>query len=282
MKLSISLPTRRRPGILVRTVEQTLKNITHPDTKLVIAVDDDDDGTISMQDSIKDPRVIWSIEPRPDARGAKDNRVMRVAPADVYMVHVDYAPQMTHGFDERVLEAAKVYPDGYAFILGHLANLSFSSINAVTHKLASRMGGIYPENFPYWFVDHWFEDLARKTGRQVYVDALVDCSRKQPTIGLMEPGFWGVVFDWLHIERHRIAKDIINSPDFDETPARKAALIRNFRLSDEWSFIINAGLHHGEQGQVDPNDERYARIKKRGEETIKKCIAAHEKEKAAA
>jgi hypothetical protein len=96
------LATRRRPGILVRTIEQTLKNITHPDTKLVIAVDDDDDGTISVQDSITDPRVIWSIEPRPDSVGEKYNRVMKVAPADVYMVHVDYAPQMTHGFDEKV------------------------------------------------------------------------------------------------------------------------------------------------------------------------------------
>lgn len=282
MKLSIILATRRRPGILVRTIEQTLKNITHPDTKLVIAVDDDDDGTISVQDSIKDPRVIWSVEPRPDSVGEKYNRVMRIAPADVYMVHVDYAPQMTHGFDERVLEAAKVYPDGYAFILGHLANLSFSSINAITHKLAEKLGGIYPENFPYWFVDHWFEDLARKTGRQVLVDADVDCTRKQVTIGKLEPAFWGVLFDWLHIERHAIAKGIINAADFDETPARKQALIRNFRLSDEWSFIINSTLQNDDQGTVDPDDERYARIKKRGEDTIAKCIAEYEKTKEAA
>ncbi len=280
MKLSIALATRRRPGILIRTVEQTLKNIKNPDTRLVICADDDDDGTISMQDSIKDPRLIWSIEPRPDSVGEKFNRVMRVAPADVYMVHVDYAPQMTPGFDEKVLEAAKVYPDGHAFILGHLANLSFSSINAVTHKLATKMGGIYVEYFPYWFTDHWFEDLARKTGRQVFVDALVDCNNKQPTIGKAEPYFWGCVFDWLHTERHRIAKDIINSPDFDETPARKAALIRNFNLSDEWSFIINSGLR--DEGGDIPDEERYHRIRKKGVEIIERAKAAYEKTRAAA
>jgi hypothetical protein len=43
------------------------------------------------------------------------------------------------------------------------------------------------------------------------------------TIGKLEPAFWGVLFDWLHFERHAIAKEIINSPDFDETPARKRA-----------------------------------------------------------
>lgn len=282
MKLSIVLATRRRPGILVRTVEQTLKNITHPETRLVIAVDDDDDGTISMQGSIKDPRVIWSIEPRPDSVGEKFNRVMQVAPADVYMVHVDYAPQMTPGFDQRVLDAAEVYPDGYAIILGHLANLCFSSINAVTHKMAARMGGIYPTHFPYWFVDHWLEDVAKRIGRQVFVDALVDCSRKQTTIGKQEPAFWGALFDWLHVERRQIAEDIINSPDFDETPARKRALLRNYPLIEEWSQIVNYGLRNDPGAPVDEGDERYERIRKRGEDRINAIIAEIENKKAAA
>ena len=275
MKLSIVLATRKRPGILVRTVAQTLANVTHPDTRLVICADDDDDGTISMQAKITDPRVIWSIEPRPDTVAEKYNRVMKVAPADVYMVHVDYAPQMTKGFDERVLEAATVYPDGYAFILGHLANLAFTSINAVTHKLAAKMGGIYPEHFPYWFIDHWFEDLARKTGRQVFVDAQVDCNNKQPTIGKAEPFLWGAVFEALKSERHAIALDIINSPDFDDTEVRKRALIRNFALSDDWSFLINYGLR--DDGGDIPDDERYMRLRKKGIAIVEAAQAEHQK-----
>jgi hypothetical protein len=275
MKLSIALATRRRPGILVRTVNQTLSNITNPDTRLVILADDDDDGTISVQAQLTDPRIIWSIAPRPDSVGEKYNRVIKVCPADVYMVHVDYAPQVTKGFDERVIEAATVYPDGYAIILGHLANLSFSSINAVTAKMAETLGGIYPEYFPYWFVDHWLEDIARRIGRQVFVDALVDCSRKQVTIGKAEPYFWGCLFDWLHLERRQIAERIINSVDFDETPARKRALMRNQTLVDEWGFVINSGLRDEPAGDP-PEEERYTRIRKQAEEIIARYQKEHE------
>lgn len=277
MKLSIVLATRKRPGLLSRTVTETLKHIRHPETKLVIVCDDDDDGTLSMRDALNDPRIVWSVEPRPDSLGEKYNRVMRVAPADVYMVMVDYAPCVTDGFDERVIDAAQVYPDGYAVILGHLANLSFSSINGVTHKLAEKMGGIYPEHFPYWFIDHWLEDVAKQIGRQVFVDALIDCSKRPGTMDKREPGFWGVLFDWLHMERRRIAQDIITSPDFDETAARKAALLRNYPLVEEWSVIINSMTRNDPGVEVDANDERYARIRQRANETIKSCVAVAEK-----
>ena len=276
MKLTIALATRRRPGILVRTVKSTLANVTHPDTKLVILADADDDGTLSVRDTLNDPRIIWSVEPRPDSVGKKYNRAVKVAPADVYMVHVDYAPQMTKGFDEKVLEAATVYPDGYAIILGHLANLSFSSINAVTHKMTEKLGGIYPEYFPYWFVDHWLEDLAKRIGRQVFVDCVVDCSNKQPTICHAEPYFWGCLFDWLHLERHKIAEGIINAMDFDETPARKRALLRNQTLVDEWSFIINATLQN-DPGADLPDDDWYRDIRARAVAIMEKYQAEHKK-----
>src|SRR5690242_8456662 len=56
MKLTIGLATRRRPGILVRTVERTLEKIKNDNTRLVILVDDDDDGTKSVMSRFPDPR----------------------------------------------------------------------------------------------------------------------------------------------------------------------------------------------------------------------------------
>lgn len=270
MQLSIVLATRRRPGLLFRTVTETLKHIKHPETKLLICADDDDDGTLSMRDKITDPRVIWSVKPREDSVGAKYNRVLKEAPADVYMVMVDYAPCVTEGFDNKIIEAAQVYPDGYAVILNWLANGSFSQLNAVTHKLAKKMGGIYPEYFPYWFVDHWLEDVAKQIGRQVFVDVFMDCRNKQPTMGLVEPALWGCLFDLLCVERRDLARSIINSKDFDDTPARKAALIRNEPLVRHWSVMINETLKQMDQGKVDEGDERYMRIRKRGIEMIER------------
>jgi FkbM family methyltransferase len=278
MKLSIVLATRKRPGMLARTVEETLKHIKLKDSKLLIAVDDDDDGTISLQDVIKDKRVIWSIKPREDSLGEKFNRVIKEAPADVYMVMVDYAPCVTDNFDGLILDAAKVYPDGYAVILNHLANLSFSQLNAVTHKLVEKMGGIYPAIFPYWFVDHWLEDLAKQIARQVFVDVWMDCTRRPGTMDKLEPALWGNVFDWLYLDRRNLARKIINSPDFDETPARKKALLRNHELVEEWSRIINTSLQREAQGDIDPNDERYARIRQRAIDLVQPIIDAHNQE----
>lgn len=280
MKLSIILATRKRPGLLARTVQETLKHITSPHTRLVIACDDDDDGSLSMRDNLNDPRIIWSVEPRPDSLGEKYNRVMKVAPADVYMVMVDYAPCITPGFDQIIIDAAQVYPDGYSVVLNHLANLSFSQLNAVTHKLAEKMGGIYPEHFPYWFVDHWLEDVAKQIGRQVFADVVMDCTKRPGTMDKKEPHFWGCVFDWLHIERRKLAHSIINSADFDETPARKAALLRNHPLTEEWSFIINSMLQNDKGIDVAADDVRYLRLRDKAIATIDRLKAEQEKKAA--
>lgn len=281
MKLSIVLATRKRPGLLARTVEETLKHIRRPDTTLLIAADDDDDGTLSLQNVIKDPRVVWSVKPREDSLGGKYNRVITEAPADVYMVMVDYAPCVTDGFDDLIIEAAQVYPDGYAVILNHLANLSFSQLNAVTHKLVEKMGGIYPTVFPYWFVDHWLEDIAKQIARQVFVDVWMDCTRRPGTMDKYEPSFWGNTYDWLYLDRRALAHRIINSPDFDETPARKRALLRNHHLVEEWSRIINMSLQNEPGAPVDSNNERYLRIRQQALDLVQPIIDAHTKKEAA-
>jgi hypothetical protein len=289
MSLSISLGTRARPGMLARTVEATLPNITHKDTKLVICADDDDEGTLSLQDKLNDPRIIWSILPREDSLGEKFNRVLTAAQADVYLAMVDYGPMVTKGFDEKIIEAAQVYPDGYAVILNHLVcavdpcqpnNNSFSQINAVTHKLAVKMGGMYPAIFPYWFVDHWLEDMATLIGRKVFVDIVANCTSRPGTMDRREPAFWGVVFDWLHIERNRLAAEIINLPDFDETAARKAALLRNMPFTNERSFSINSWLRELPPGDI--QDERYLRIRQKAFELVQGIQAEFEKKKEAA
>jgi len=259
MALSIILSTRGRPGTLIRTIEATLKKIALPDTKMLIAVDDDDHGTISVMDKIADDRVVWSVKPREDSLGEKYNRVMTELPADVYLVMVDYAPHVTDGFDAKIVEAASVYKDGYCIVYNHFANRSFPQINAVTHKMAEAMGGIYPGWFPYWFVDHWLDDIGRMTGRIVFADVLIDCSKRPGTMDKCEPGFWGQIYNLLYVERHRIATEIISAPDFDDTEDRKKALIRNFVLTDERAVMINAGLND-DQSTAEPN-ERYARLK---------------------
>ncbi len=256
--LTIGLATRTRPGFLARTVDETLHHMREADTRLVILADEDDYATQSLRNRLTDKRIIWSIDHKPDSLGTKYNRMIKVRPADVYLSMVDYAPHRTEGFDSKILAASNVFSDGYAFIINYFANHSFSQINAITHKAAEKMGGIYPEFFPYWFSDHWFQEIAKRVGREVFAKVWIDCSRKQPTIGLRDSYFWGQVFGLLAPERREIANKILGADDFKVDLAEtQAALRHNWELLDQWSWMINETLDKdAPQGEANPDYQR--------------------------
>lgn len=262
MRLSINLATRGRPQLLRNTIERTLGNIALPSTIFMVSVDEDDQASIKVANDYLD-RIAVSVMPREDALGEKYNRVLKVAPADVYLAMVDESPIITKDFDAKILEAAQVYPDGYACVVGPLANLSFACLYAVTEKFAGKMGGIFPPYFPYWFIDHWLDDIAQMTGRMVATDVVSDFwSHPTQTIERREPGFWGTFYDRLAPERERIAHSIITAPDFDDTPARKQALIRNFARKRQHSAMINNNCRQNDKEWGDPSrDDRYQRIR---------------------
>lgn len=267
MKLSIILATRGRPALLRQTVERTLLNIKCPDTRLIIAVDDDDmDSIVAASElSERSRRVITSVMPREDSLGEKYNNRMSVAPADVYLAMVDYAPHVTPGFDAKILDAASVYPDGIGVVYNHMANMSFPQINAVTHRLAELMGGMYPGHFPFWFVDHWLDDVAKMIDRIVFADVEIDTSARPGTMESREPFWWATFFDAMAAKRQEIALSIINAPDFADADWRKDMLVSRFPLIEYVSQAINdhvRAMPWAKDG-ADParHDERYKRIK---------------------
>jgi hypothetical protein len=281
MRLTINLATRERPERLIPTIETTLANITLAGTTLMISADADDEATVeALRPYIGQCAV--SIRDREDTLGEKFNRALNVAPADVYMTMVDYAPILTRGFDAIVLAAAARWPDGYAVVTGNFANLSFPSLQAVTAKLAARLGGIWPEYFPYWFGDHWVDDIMRMIERTSYAPVAVDCASRRPgrTHALREPGWWATYYDACHMLRVRQARGIIDDPAFEETAARKAALPHNFELVRQRARMINdvlrldgAAIEATRGAGVGPPDARYARAKARAIAALRAEIA---------
>lgn len=267
MRLSINICTRERPHLIAETIETTLKNIEQATTCLMISVDDDDEKTRDVAMKYFSNCAV-SVLPREDSLGEKYNRVLKVAPADVYLSLVDYAPMTQKGFDTAILEAASVYPDGICAVNGPLANLSFPCWQAVTHKFAEKMGGIHPPYFPYWFVDHWLDDLSKMIDRLVYIPFVNDFWSRRPekTLELRDVDYWATFYDQTYFLRRDIALSIINSIEFDETPGRKRALPMNFMAIKQRSEMINdicrhnhAGMEQGRGGT--PPDERYLRVK---------------------
>lgn len=271
--LTINIATRGRPRLLIETVAATLPNITEAATRLIISVDADDRETFSALASQDFGRNVYvSVAPREDSVGQKWNRAIREAPADVYLPAVDYAPYLTSGFDRAILDAASLFPDGIGCIYGPMANASFPSLQAVTHRFAEFVGGVYPTYFPFWFVDHWVDDLARMIGRIAYVDVAVDCGSRRPdkTTGLRDLRFWATFFDAGQALRRSQAEAMLAA--MDEPDWRKTMLRGAFPLVEYRSRWVNQlvrdqaeGIEEMRGGAESEPDERYLRIKQRAE-----------------
>jgi len=274
MKLTVIFQTRNRPELLCNTVNESLANVRHPETTLMVAADEDDVATIRKLEEVSkiwDARVHISIKPREDTRGEKYDRALTECPADIYLPAVDYAPILTPGFDAKIIEAASLFPDGIGCVYTPMANHSFPQLQGITQGLVDKLGYIYPPWFPFWFIDHWMDDLAKLIDRISFADIHIDCStfRPQNTIGLRDLHFWCALFDAGRLHRRKQALDIIESSDFKEPYWRKEILLRRHPLVEYCSFGINLWVRSDAErieklrGEQDPPDERYLRIKAR-------------------
>lgn len=267
--LTINLVTRNRPALMVETVARTVPNISLDTTRLMISVDADDEATIAVLPELPDdPRVVPNIAPREDALGEKYNRALQ-HPASLYLTMADYVPHLTPGFDAKLLEAAALFPDNIGVVYTRMLNASFPATSAITSGLVDRLGWLYPPFFPYWFVDHWMDDIARMIDRISFCDIATEHHKKPGTQELREPAFWATLFDAAKLVRRQQAREIILSEDFIEPAWRKELLLRSYPLVEYRSQAINDGLR-SVQADVQRDygtagfDERYARIKQKG------------------
>ncbi len=294
MKLIISLASRGRPQQLLETIGRSIMNWSQDNTVMMVQLDADDGQTLQILNMSaphvwfvgpNGPRVFFDVRPREDTIAAKWNRAMSV-PADVYLVAADDDPYITPGYDGKILEAAQLFPDGIGMVYGHNANASFSGVVAPTAKLVEKLGYIQPEHFPYWFCDHWTDDLARLLGRISFADVRTDQSKAGKTQEMREPAWWATWFDAAHLLRRKEAFAIINGDDFQETVQTKERLRRLHPRIEFFSQWINNNVRGmGEQMKWQPQsplDERYLRVKQKAIDLLPAMLDGMEPQMAAA
>lgn len=267
MRLAVSLATRGRPQQLLDTIARDLACFSRADTAFVIQVDDDDKPTIDVLSKASlDPRVTVNVQPREDTVAAKWNSITAI-PADVYTIAGDDDPFITPDTDEKILAAGAFFPDGIGMVYGHLANASFTSVVSMTAKMVEKRDGVMmPEHFPYWFCDHWTDDLARIMGRISVADIRTDQSRVGKTQELREPWWWATWFDAAYRMRRQEAYrliDELDEPGWRKDVQRNSAPIVEFR--SRW---INENVRNSArslEGFPPPSlrDERYQRVKQK-------------------
>lgn len=265
--LTINCVTRGRPDLLLQSVLATLSNVWRTGTRIIVSADIDDDATLAALPSLPDdPRIITDVRPREDSLGAKYNRIQDYK-ADVYLPMNDSAAYVTPGFDEKILEAASIFPDGIGMVCGDMHCFMFPGVMAHTHGFVQKLGHFYPPCFPFWFHDHWVYDIALLIDRVSWVDVRYSRhAEKGPTRELRDLAFWSTLFDCGRIVRRNFAHSIINSPDFLEAPWRKQLLLKHHPMIDYRSQWANDGMRadaartERDVGST-PADERAERLK---------------------
>ena len=290
MKLSMVIATRNRPDLLLRTVTDTLPNVSRKDTRILLAVDDDDRATLDILKRLpKDERLTVSVKPREDSRGEKYDRVLKEASADVYLPAVDCAPIITPAFDQKIINAARMFDDGIVCIHTPMINGHFPpGLQAFTAGWVEQMGYIYNHEYPFWFIDHEADDMARLLCRYVPVDVHVNTAEMRPgtTIRLRDLEFWAGYYNKMTLERRMKARQIINSKEFDASPGHKIALCNNYECVEQRSYginnsvIANAAAIEAQRGDKSPPDEGYLRAKARAEQKLDKLFRLYEQQAA--
>lgn len=291
-KLVISLATRGRPQQLLDTVRRSVANLALPNTVMQVQVDADDEPTIAIVDQLHalDDRVTMIIGLREDTIAAKWNRAVS-APIDyrpdLYLVAADDDPYITPGYDARLIEAAKRFPDGIGMVYGHMANASFSGVVAPTAKLVEKMGGkIFPEYFPYWFCDHWTDDIARIIGRISFADVRTDQKGAGKTQEMREPGWWATWFDAAYLRRREQAHAIIEGAGFVVPSYVKERLLTHHPLIEFRSRWVNENVRANDKqyaawSGLSPADARYQRVKQRAIDMVPELLAGMDEGEAA-
>jgi hypothetical protein len=277
MGLTINFGSRSRPDDLVQTLHESLPYLSRDDTKVLVSLDDDDQPSIDAIERFpKDPRIIVSVKPREDNRGEKCDRSLTEAPNDVYVVGHDAAPIITPGWDQMIVEAARMFPDGIGVVCSGMANASFPALQAVTQRWVDVVGYTYNPAYPFWFIDHELDDLCRMTGRFVFIPQLeVQIGPRRPakTIRLRDLSFWCDYYDLAKLRRRITAERIIAALD---QPKWQKKIMRTWfppvEARSDWihnSIRANAlaiEQDRGERGEPDPG---YLRAFERARQHVK-------------
>jgi len=273
MSVSYCIAARGHPDWLQRSAALTWALSRRDDTRIVIALDDDDGATIAAAEVLKrhaGDKVVLSIAPREDTLGAKYNRAAAAHAADLYVIGCDDTAVVTEGWDELLDAAWRRQADGIAAVyFGDLYNV-FQAGQALSHALVEEIGYFVPPHFPTWWHDRWINEIATLIDR--VERAPVELKALGPigaTRGLRDVTWWATFYDVTRVLRREAAERIVRSANFAATPERRAALLEAMAChclqfySDCAHFRDPATAARFEQtmGYDAPDDARYRRAK---------------------
>lgn len=201
----------------------------------------------------------------------------------MYLQSADYAPIMTWGFDQKILDAV-IWPDKIGVVYSPMCDELVPMLQAPTAKFVEKMGYIYNPDYPFWFIDHEMADVAWQMGRINFADIEIDVSRRpEKTVRLRDLDFWTRYFDLtMHLDVRPRVNEIIRAPDFEAPDWLKEQLCNWSPLMEKRSLYRNSRVRAGAaqcektRGEDGPPDEGYVRAKTRAERKLTALLEARD------
>lgn len=203
MKIGVCLVSRGSPASLEMVI-RGLKLLASEENniKYVVGIDDDDLATgVRMQRAFdNDNSVMLSISPRPLSVGSIWNKCVKAIDAEVYMLVGDDTLCLTQNWDQMLVLISKKH-------MVTSAHCAFSPDSAVfpifRKEWLDAAGYLFPEHFPFWFNDTWWQELSNFTfGEKTTVYRDISFGGKVgKTQNMRDVDFWWGFFNATRIVR---------------------------------------------------------------------------------
>jgi hypothetical protein len=194
--ISLLVPTRGRPESMQRFCEACFTTAHHPDSiEVLFYIDSDDEVSLAyMQTVAQDSRIRCVVGPRIYLAEAW-NVLCRASRYDIVMQTGDDAVFKTEGWDSRVLEEFKKFPDNIVFVYvkDGIQNGKVGTLNFVHKDWVHAVGYYLPPYFYTDFNDLWLTEVAKRIKRAVYLEDVF--------IQHLHPAVGTAILDKTHQER---------------------------------------------------------------------------------
>lgn len=160
--ISLLLPTRGRPGLVVRFFQSVIEMTTHLEQVEIILYVDEDDVDSHELDS-PDIRITKVIGPRM-TMGAYNTTCLEKARGSIIMLVNDDMIIRTKGWDERVIVLGKSFPDDIYLVYGNdlLKKHNLCTFPILSRRTCELLVEPYPKAYLGAFIDFHLFDIFKR------------------------------------------------------------------------------------------------------------------------
>lgn len=177
MRISLLIPTRKRPDNMQRVVDSAFKKANKPsEIEVIFYIDNDDNESTKKIGKLGNWPQVGYVPGERIVLSQMWNECWKVATADIGMHCGDDVVFITQGWDNIIYQAFQEVSDKIMFAYGRDGIVDSDELG--THGFIHRnwvetVGYFVPPYFSWCYNDTWLTDVSKKIGRLKYIPELL-------------------------------------------------------------------------------------------------------------